>query len=346
MPKRGLFNLRLNNMSEESDNQVTSESDPESIPEPEDENEAIGKEAQPLTQSEIIAMRMMIRRELMEIKRGSKERAEIRLRKAAPFQVPKEHPVFDGDPANLEPFIVEMELVHEKETRGKAAGKQNTSFITKLISYFKDGSAAKTQFRMWASERQKNKKILSWNALVDNLREIYQPYDQGYKAYKKFWELKQSGDIKSYIASKSEAALQSADINPAISLYGFLHGLRSDFRNYVNLHRPGSLEEAQKHAIAYENSGSAEKSFKRLRENSSNQHSQDTSDKGKKKKKIKRTADQEAALKEIRSLRDKDSCFKCGETGHKAFKCKASEKDTEAFQQKIANLKERMNDKK
>ena len=269
--------------------------------------------------------------------------------KTTKFSVPRDHPIFSGSSNELEPFIMEMELLHDKET--KNGDDNNPSFITKLVPYFKSKSAVHTWFKMWASSRKKKGLRLSWNELVTSLREKYGAYEQPRKRFEEFFDLSQTSDIQSYIAAKAEAALLSPEVNPKIELYGFLRGLREDYLNYVNLQCPKTLEAAQQSAIAYENSGSANTATpKKNRKVTFDPKpltkpsitSTPTSDR-KRKSTSNLSRDGEQALMELREIRKKGMCYKCGQAKHRVNECKADELVIQAHQSKINELKTRIN---
>ena len=73
---------------------------------------------------------------------------------------------------------------------------------------------------------------LSWEKLARDLRKNYGTYEH---------RLQQNTDVKTYIATKSEAALLADDISPNIELYGFLRGLEENVKNYASLQPAASI---------------------------------------------------------------------------------------------------------
>jgi hypothetical protein len=293
----------------------------------------------PLSNEEIAYFRMMARREF-----GNHPKLA-----STKFRVPRDHPVFSGSSNELEPFVMEMELLHDKET--KNGDEDNPSFITKLVPYFKAKSAVHSWFKMWASSKKKKGQCLSWNGLVTSLREKYGAYEQPRKRFEEFFDLSQTSDIQSYIAAKAEAALLSPEVNPTLELYGFLRGLREDYLNYVNLQCPQTLEAAQQSAIAYENSGSANTTTpKKIRKVTLETKPTakpstpitPTSDR-KRKSTSNLSRDGEQALMELREIRKRGLCFKCGQSKHKLNECQADDGVIQRYQTKINDLKTRIN---
>lgn len=315
----------------------------EEVDDKETEGELIQQEGQ-LSQDEIEILRLHLR-SIIENQRIS--RLARVPKKHDVFKVPREHPIFSGASCDLESFLMEMELLHGEYTNTNPA-KHRPDFITKLTTYFKEGSAARIWFKMWASSRRKAREILSWETLVEGLRKNYGAYDQPRVRFEEYYELKQNTDVQSYIARKAEAALLTNDLTPATILYGFIRGLKENIRNYVNLQCPTTLEEAQEAAIAFENS------VRRQPVGSSNNKSEEP--KGNLKNNKRKNADskkedngnmtkrQRQALTELRNLR-KGKCFICGQEGHVKENCSADSAMKEKHQQQIRKLKEAINDK-
>lgn len=170
------------------------------------------------------------------------------------FRVPREHPVYDGLPENLEPFLVEMRLLHVTETGKYNEDKHLPLFISRLVPYFKAGSAVRIWFKTYASERLVNEKRLTWKKLVRDLRIKFGVIDQPGKIFESFWSMTQKDDVQSYIARQSELALLIPNLPEFLRLYGFIRGLKQRIHEYVKLRAPNTIEEAQKHAIRYEKS--------------------------------------------------------------------------------------------
>lgn len=258
------------------------------------------------------------------------------------FKVPREHPMFSGEPTELETFLMEMEIQHENYTSRKSASKHHPEFILKLLPYFKRGSAANIWFKMYASERRKKRLTLSWEKLVRDLRNSYGTYDQAQNSFEKFYELSQTADVQTYIAQKSEAALLAEDLTPKIELYGFLRGLKENVKNYVNLQMPSGVKEAHDYAVAYENSLGAGNGKKSARKRTSDEAECTQALKKSKTRDHKESGVKQGVLKELRLLRS-GKCFLCGVPGHIREKCTASEEIKSKFQAKIRELKGKLN---
>jgi len=215
-----------------------------------------------LTPQEIELIRMQLRNNLKDKRQCSGIRETIR--KENRFQVPKEHPVFNGESEKLEAFIMEMELTHAKETTGEMASRHNSEFITKLVPYFKADTAARIWFKMYASRRAKSGSCLSWKKLVRDLRRSYGAFDQPDIQFEDYYDMAQRTlDVKTYIAKKCEAALMSSDLTPRLLKFGFIRGLNTEIKNYVKLQKPNSLEEAQRAAIDFGNSMKGKSNLKK-----------------------------------------------------------------------------------
>lgn len=302
-----------------------------------DSRPTVKKHAQPLTSEEIDLIRESFRSRMLSNTPKKTARKE--------FKVPREHPVFSGNPQDLEPFLMEMELVHGRETN--PGTRHDPHFITKLVSYFKDKSAAKSWFKMYATSCLKKNLHMSWKQLVRDLRKNYGAYDQPRSRFEEYYEMKQTGNIHTYIAQKAEAALHTSDLNEKTELYGFIRGLKEKVQNYVNLQRPNNLKEAQEYAVAFENSLS-NKGSKRKGENDEEtdvkKKSRTEDSKRKTREKGSLDNNKKEALKEIRKLRE-NACFICGKSGHSRDACDSSHEIKKAFQAKIQKLKETLNEK-
>jgi hypothetical protein len=102
------------------------------------------------------------------------------------FKVPKDHPVFDGSPSNMEMFIREMEFTHPEYTNGENAKRDANQFISKLVPYFKTGSGVQAWFKMYVSNRHTDKKKMSWFKLVKALRKQYGEHDDKRARFEEF----------------------------------------------------------------------------------------------------------------------------------------------------------------
>ena len=287
----------------------------------------------PLSMEEIALFRAMARREI-----GIKEKS---------FVVPRQHPIFSGESFDLEPFIMEMELVHNKET--SKANRSNPAFITKLVPYFKEKSAVQTWFKMWATSKQKSKAPLTWQGLVVALREKHGAYEEPRKRFDQCYELTQVNDIQSYIQAKAESALLCPEMTPTLELYGFIKGLRDDFKSHVNLHTPKALSEAIQHAIAFENSGAAESTSRKKQKLSEPKNMQKVANSQQRRKldgekpSDNMSKDGKIALNELRAIRKLGYCFKCGISKHSVSQCNAQDNLVKDFQSRIDALKKRIN---
>lgn len=308
----------------------------------------------PLTAAEIHQLRAQLQGTMGHIGQagvGSKKMEDQR-RKRDKFKVPKEHPVFDGDPEKLEIFIMDMQMTHEEWIMGKRANKHNPGFIMKLLPYFKPNTPVALWFKMYATERRMQKQFMSWNMLVSDLRKEYGVYDQPEVLFENFWELKQTGSVQSYIARKKAAALLAKEhLTESLTKFGFIRGLKGPIRNYVKLQKPRTVERAQKYAIAFENSsGRSRRSITMDHdddgENVSPKSSGGRSEKGNRKRNRSdeggMSDKQRKALKTLRQMRE-HKCFGCGEEGHRKDSCKADRKVKENFQANIKALKETIN---
>ena len=283
-------------------------------------------------------------------KKESKESPEVTTfkKKLKSFRIPKEHPKFSGKPADVDSFLQGMELAHAEFTNEEVKDLNARGFISKLVPYFEESSGAQSWFKRWASERTKDKKRLAWVDLVEGLRTRYSGYDQPRLRYDEYLEMKQTGDVNSYISLKSDAALQCSDcLTPKSKLFGFCRGLKQDIRTHVNLQRPKNLEEAEDYAMAFESShdGTEKKKDKEAQKEKKSgtkrKGAESVSESGPAKRRSALSPDQRAALKELRELR-KGKCFKCGGEGHERSKCSAPPQTAEAWRKKINSLKEKL----
>ena len=340
------------------DDQVDEDEDVEIKPDDVPEVEFDGDDqVRPLSSDEVSIFRMYLRGQVLN---GLREPViNKKSKKETVFRVPKEHPVFDGCSGNLETFIVEMELTHAKETNGTAGDKHNPDFITKLIPYFKESTAARIWFKMYASRRTKSSLKLTWNKLVRDLRASYGVFDRPDIQFEDHYDMAQkSYDVKTYIAKKCEAALLSEDLTPRLLKFGFIRGLNEDIRKYVKLQKPETLEEAQRIAIDFENSikGKSTNRPTRVRlegtcsdvTRRSSPNNNGAGD-GKRKRnpdgKGKLNESQAKALEELRVLR-RNKCFECGVAGHRREECKATGDIVKNHKEVVAKLKDRINGNK
>lgn len=254
--------------------------------------------------------------------------------KSEKFKAPRGHPVFEGDGSKLEEFILDMTLMHSEYTRGEAASEDNEEFISQLGPYFEGD--AKTWFRLFAGRKYNEKKPMTWMDLMTELRSDYGGRHEAESRYHNYFNLKQTGDVNSYIAKKTAAALLAADdLNPRTELFGFLGGLKSDVQDYVRLQRPTTLREAEEIARAYENSL---RNRKRKGESSPKRTGREQTMKKYVGDEISNHSAHQQALEEIRALR-RNGCFKCGLPGHRRDDCKSEESVATAYQAKIDALK-------
>lgn len=297
-----------------------------------------------LTAEEIALLRMQLRDRI-----GAKQAARTFQggEGRSKFKVPKEHPVFDGEPEKLELFIMDMQLSHEEWTMGRMGSKHNPSFIMKLLPYFKAKSSVALWFKMYASERRQKKKNLSWNQLVKDLRKDYGVFDRPEKLFETYWDLKQTGSVHDYIARKKAAALLAKDLLcEQLLLFGFIRGLKVNVETYVKLQKPQTLKEAQKYALVYENSNSNKNPSNKTSENSGQLGGQGKSGSGQKRKRP-TSGDtmsdaQRTALSDLRALR-KQGCFSCGKPDHKRDQCKSDNDTKSKHMFVVKSLKDKIN---
>lgn len=305
-----------------------------------------------LSRDEIALIRMQLRSNLSNIQQPEQSVSKNKDTEKN-FRVPKEHPIWGGEPDKLETFIVEMELTHARETSGKMADMDNPGFITKLIPYFKPETSARIWFKMYASRRARAGLKLTWKRLVRDLRESYGVFDQPDLQFEEYYEMMQNGDdVKTYIAKKCEAALMSEDLTPRLLKFGFIRGLNVDIRNYVKLQKPATLEDAQRIAIDYANSIKGKSNSKRASSESSKKSDSRkeiaTSSSGTRKRSRKNddqlSESQKTALEKLRTLR-RDKCFNCGISGHRREACKTDQTQVKKHQELITGLKNKINNK-
>lgn len=303
------------------------------------------EERDQLTKQEIALLRKYLQD---QIKAKSKARAGRRRGDKRPeFKVPKEHPVYDGGSETLEIFIMDMQLVHENYTMGRMGDKHNPSFITKLLPYFKPGSGVELWFKMYASQRRQSKKVLSWNRLVRDLRKQYGIYDRPEKLFESYWDLKQTGSVQDYIARKNAAALLAKDLlSNQLLLFGFVRGLQSEVEIYVKLQKPLNIQDAQKHALTFENSNPKRK-LKRSKDSEGKSEDGERRMGAKRKRKQKDSSDalnetQRTALSDLRALR-KQGCYGCGKPGHIKDKCEADHETRSKHMLVVKALKDKIN---
>jgi hypothetical protein len=258
------------------------------------------------------------------------------------FRVPKTHPVFDGSPGKLEPFIMEMELEHQSWVMGPRADEHRPEFITKLGDYFKESTAARTWFQLYARERIQKNLPLSWHELVKGLRGAFGAQDRPDILYCKYWELQQgNSSVQDYITNKKQAALLCGEnLLPIVAMWGFVRGLESDVQSYVNLQQINNLEDAQIAAIKFAESQSGPK---KLITRSKSKKQDDVASERKRKftarnKNPPSSVTQMEARENLKKLKF-GKCFGCGSEGHMREKCDASEEAKKIYQQEINRLR-------
>jgi hypothetical protein len=290
----------------------------------------------PLSPEEMALFREYIRTKINRINPKENDKS---VEKQRSFKVPKDHPVFDGQPENLDKFIFDMKLGHARWTTGDAAQQDNPDFICQLVTYFKVDTPTRRWFQLYVMDRRRLKKKLSWNKLVTKLRKDYSVFNRPGVLFKRYWDLKQNKlPIHSYITEKKSAALLvKTELSDDIILFGFIEGLRPDLRKYVTLQKPKTIVQAQKHALLFEESlidldltpavNVNRKPDKRKR--SDEPKANDT--------KNDMTSTQKKALQDLRTLR-KDRCFKCGSKQHRE-NCDATSVVRDGHQKEISRLK-------
>lgn len=269
-------------------------------------------------------------------------------KKKITFKVPKEHPIFDGNPKNLELFVREMEFTHSEFTSGENAREDTTEFIKKLVPYFKTDSGVCAWFKMYASNRHQAGKKMSWKKLVRDLREQYGEHDHHRARFEDFYDMAQVDDINTYITKKKEAALLAPEVTPRIHLFGFMRGLRDNIRSYVDLQRPDTVEEAEQWAKAFERSLTKKRklapiALEDIRDKETLTKKAKKLHPEKKVDKNKRSSEQENALQELRAIKHRGVCFACGNKGHRAGECNASSETQATFSDKVNKLKSILN---
>lgn len=263
------------------------------------------------------------------------------------FQRPHKHPIFDGNCKNLESFIMEMELTHGEWIAGEKGEVHNPQFLSQLVEYFPVDSAVRIWYSLYASERMKTNKDMSWSNLIKALRQDYGRWELPGTLFNEYWNLKQESDtVQEYITKKKSAAFQAKEyIVEELLMYGFVSGLRPNIQNHVIVLQPDSVEHAQKLAIAFENNYVAavrrseprgvckeekEKSGKRKRATENNTKVLNSK--------------QKQALEELRDFR-RGKCFKCGSTGHMQDKCAASSADMDNHRERTNTFRNRISGK-
>ena len=273
------------------------------------------------------------------------------------FVVKSGHPIFNGNPEELEDWIIEMQLFHHDLTNNAVRCSDQPDFITQLVSYFQEGSVARVWFRMYATHRIQENFTLSWDCLVDDLRVQFAKAKQTDSYFAEYYNMVQDSDVKTYIAHKAELALRAIDLNDNLKLEGFIRGLRPRIKEYVMLQNPETLEKAQTQAIAFENStldmtprkryasdarGSRESKTKRVQFKSTVMKMNASNVNGYKAPSPSAASSSGSssanALKELRGLRN-NRCYVCGVHGHRKETCKATAEDKIKFQDKISKLK-------
>ena len=189
----------------------------------------------------------------MQKKRKKRGKDSGRDKKRLRFKVPKDHPTFSGRPEDLDQFIMKMELQYEEYTDSVQKEAHLPHFICKLGGHFEKELGADWWFYTWARGKRKRNEPCTWLGLVEAMREQFGGVDQERLRFNEFIDLKQGAmeSVTKYMSQKAKLALQ-CEVSNKIQLYGFIRGLRSDIQSYVNLQRPKSLDEAQKHALTFE----------------------------------------------------------------------------------------------
>jgi hypothetical protein len=321
-----------------------SESSGSDTDEEEMESNEISSDIQaPLTQDELKIFRQTMSR--LPVPETNKHKTK---KEPKTFKIPKKHPVFDGQPGELDSFIVEMNLLHGDYTTGVAASMNNVDFMRKLVEYFADGSDVREWFKMYVVERQRDKRTLSWALLVKNLRKDYGVFDDPEVLFEQFWSMEQGmGSIQAYIANKKRAAILSQkNLTTDLLKYGFIRGLRPDVNKHVRILQPGTVERAQQMAIAYE--GSIHKPEMRTKRRNTMERKRPREHDPNRRKPLMMHAVNDArvrdnnALSELRRLRV-DKCFVCGLSGHRRENCDSTQEIKEQHASVVANLKARIN---
>lgn len=236
-----------------------------------------------------------------------------------------------------------MRLGHSQWTTGDAAKEDNPDFICQLVNYFKEDTPARTWFQLYALDRRRLKKKLSWNLLVKRLRKDYSIFSRPGVLFKRYWELKQGKrSVQSYITEKKSAAMQlKTELSDEIMVFGFIEGLNTATRNYVNLQKPKSIAQAQKFALSYE------ESMIDLDRVPTNRASNSKGDKRKRgdgvgNKTCKLNLNQKVALEKLRELR-RNKCFRCGSGQHDRDNCNATSTDCDKHREEVNRLKTAIN---
>ena len=303
----------------------------------------------------------------MRRKRKKRGKDSGRDKKRPRFKVPKDHPMFSGRPEDLDQFIMKMELQYEEYTDSVQREAHLPHFICKLGGHFEKELGADWWFYTWARGKRKRNEPCTWLGLVEAMREQFGGVDQERLRFNEFIDLRQGAmeSVTKYMSQKAKLALQ-CEVSDKIQLYGFIRGLRSDIQSYVNLQRPKSLDEAQKHALTFEASttngqkrstkpnngesknggqnsgGSGTGSGTNNNKSSGTRNVVDKSNASKEKSRSDPkalTQRQKEALEEIRQLR-KGKCFACGQTGHESRSCTAPQATKDSHQERISKLKQ------
>lgn len=87
------------------------------------------EDVKPLSSEEIKLVRLQLRTVLRDL---SNKRNGGQASNKPTFRVPRDHPIFSGEPADLEPFIMEMELCHENDTSYE---NHNPGFLTQFARW-------------------------------------------------------------------------------------------------------------------------------------------------------------------------------------------------------------------
>jgi hypothetical protein len=299
----------------------------------------------PLTNDEIHLLRMQLRRPALMMNASNGRQYPEGYEPKERFMVPKNHPVFDGTPDQVERFIMAMELEHQKWTRGPAADEHQPEFISKLGDYFKEATAARTWFQLYARERVQNGDNLTWSHLATTMRNHFGAHDRPAISFETFWDFKQGSlSVVEYTTEKKQLALLcEKDLLPQVYLWGYTRGLKPEIQTYVKLQNVNKVSEAQEFAIKFEESHNIVKSTTTRSNKTKTDLLVDKKRKFDEKngKGLSRSFSnaQQDARKQIRKLKE-NKCYGCGLEGHMRDKCTSSEEAKRAFKDELVRLQQ------